>query len=125
TFRLLDVPAGTHQVVASKGEFKVRSEASVGGDSPVADLKSLLIRRTGSITGVVKVNGAGGLLGTDVFVPGSTLIAKCKDNGAFALIGVAEGTYHVAVARAGAAPMIQDAVVKAGKNTQLDFALKA
>jgi hypothetical protein len=128
SFELTGVPEGEHFVVAetstAEGNFKVRQAASVSATTPIADVRSLVLKRTGSISGLVTIaDGSGNLLGTDVFIAGSTLVAKAKDNGAYALTNVAEGTYKVTAIRTGFAPVTQTITVVAGRPAQLNLAL--
>jgi hypothetical protein len=128
SFELTGVPDGEHFVVAetstAEGNFKVRQAATVSAATPVADVRSLVLKRTGSISGLVTIaDGSDNLLGTDVFIAGSTLVSKAKDNGAYALTNVAEGSYKVTAIRAGFAPVTQTITVVAGRPAQLNLAL--
>jgi hypothetical protein len=124
SFELTGVPAGEHFVVGEKGEFKVRQKVALAPEQPVADLKSLLLRRTGAVIGLVALEGGGGTLGADVFVAGSTMIAKAKENGAYGLANVAEGVYRVTATYPGYEPATLEVEVKAGRPSQLDLTLK-
>lgn len=129
SFTLDGVPPGDHAIIGqkstAKGDFKVRTTVTIAADQPIANLKTLVLRRTGAVFGKISLPSGDttSLLGTDVFIAGSTLIAKSKDNGGYALGGVAEGTYKVTVSKAGYAPSTQTVEVTAGKPTQLDFTL--
>lgn len=127
-FELLGVPDGDHHVVAEatvEGKpMKVRQSIAIAPEQPIADLPSLVLRQTGSMVGVVALAGQrGGTLGADVFVAGTTMVAKAKENGAFTFTNVADGTYNVTASFRGHAPLTQKVVVKAGKVSELNFDL--
>jgi hypothetical protein len=128
-FALTGVPRGEHHVVAETlvgcSMLKVRAPASATEDVPVADMQGLVLRRTGSLVGVVALpDDESDVLGADVFVAGTTLIAKAKANGAFALADIAEGVYDVTATLPGYRPSTTRVSIKAGRSAEARFALE-
>ncbi|MEB3329848.1 MAG: carboxypeptidase regulatory-like domain-containing protein, partial [Candidatus Sericytochromatia bacterium] len=127
-FELVGVPVGEHHVVAEKTVedrlLKVRSRVEIAAPEQTADLLSLVLRQTGSLTGTLTLEGKGeGLLGADVFVAGTTIVAKAKDNGAFTFTNMAAGTYNVTAAFPGRAPVTRQVEIRAGKVADLSLDL--
>ena len=124
-FELKGIPTGDHYVVSEVVEsgktLKNRTKITIAKDAPIIDLKSFILRKTGSITGMV--TGADSALGIDVFVPGTSMISKTKDNGAYGIINVAEGTYKVVASKFGYELSEKTIEVKSGKSANLDIAL--
>ncbi|MEB3196740.1 MAG: carboxypeptidase regulatory-like domain-containing protein [Candidatus Sericytochromatia bacterium] len=128
-FELSGVPVGEHHVVAEKTVdaklLKVRNRVELAAPEQTADLKSMVLRQTGSLTGLVSREGKSeGLLGADVFVAGTTMVAKAKENGAFAFANLAEGAYNITAALPGYKPFTKLVEVKAGKTANLDLDLQ-
>jgi hypothetical protein len=128
-FELTGVPVGEHFVVAEKTVnakvLKVRDRVEIATPEQTADLRSMVLRQTGSVTGLIALEGRlEGLLGADVFVAGTTMVAKAKDNGAFAFANMAEGAYNVTAAFPGYSPVTKTVTVKAGRTAQTEFDLK-
>ena len=69
-------------VYADKGE---------GGDAGIVTMKPL-----GSLTGRVTLSGESEFTGIDVFIPGSSYMAKTDGSGAWTISNVPEGEYRVA-----------------------------
>lgn len=130
SFEMKNIPNGEHFIVAekttNKGTIKARSAVTISKAIPIVDVKSLVVRKTGSIQGLIKLEegSENSLLGIDVFIGGSNLVSKTKENGAYALINVAEGTYNVTSSQAGYEKKTMQIEVKAGKASNLDFTLK-
>lgn len=128
SFELVDVPVGDHVVVAEKmtadQSLRVRTPISVKADAPLIDVASLMLRRTGSVVGIVTRADEESAAGTDVYLGGTTIIAKCNGRGAFALDTVAEGTYNLTASRPGFKPVTQQVQVRAGKVSNAEFRLE-
>ena len=125
-FEIKGIPTGDHYVVSEIVEsgktLKNRQKITIAQDNPTIDLQSFVLRKTGSITGMV--SGAANPLGIDVFVPGTSMISKTKSTGAYGIINVAEGTYKVVASSFGYEVLEQTIEVKSGKSSNLDFALQ-
>jgi len=124
SFTLNNVPAGNHAVVAEKasnsGEnFKLRKEITIKTGETL-DLKSLLIKKTGVIFGMVKLENKTSVLGTDVFISGSTIIAKTDEEGNFTILDVPEGKHTISATKVGYKNIdVVDIIVESGKGTQV------
>ncbi|MEB3283828.1 MAG: carboxypeptidase regulatory-like domain-containing protein [Candidatus Sericytochromatia bacterium] len=128
-FELIGVPVGEHHVIAEKQVestlMKVRNRVDLSAPEQTTDLASMVLRQTGSVIGTVALEGKReDLLGADIFIAGTTNIAKAKDDGAFAFANLAAGTYKLTAAFPGYAPLTQTVEVRAGKTSDLSFDLK-
>lgn len=96
-FRLVNVSLGLHLVVCTKtdssgNKFAVLQAVEVA-EGKGSDLGFIALRKTGHIRGRVNVTGLGDLIGIDVFIPGTSFIAKTDSAGGFTLNDVPDGTH--------------------------------
>ena len=59
------------------------------------------IKKTGTISGNVKLEGESDFTGTDVFIPGTSYMAKTDGSGNYTITGVPEGVHRLAFMRDG------------------------
>ena len=62
------------------------------------------LRSIGRISGVVTVAGRGGAAGLDVYIPGTSYVAKTASDGSYVLRDVPEGSYSLQASAPGFAP---------------------
>lgn len=96
-FRLSNVPLGVHLILCTKTDpsgkkFAVLQVAEVREGQGI-DLGFLVLRQTGQIQGSVIVPGLLDLTGIDVFIPGTSFIAKTDSMGGFTISDIPEGTH--------------------------------
>jgi len=99
--------------LTGSAQFGVKFPEIVVRDKETSDLGQGEMKPTGGITGSVAfLNNPNNLsaLGSDVFVPGTSFIAKSDDQGRFALSGLPEGTYKINALHSGFAVATIDAV---------------
>jgi sugar lactone lactonase YvrE len=94
-------------------------------DPPIVDAASLVTRQTGSIQGLIELQGAAEgetPEGADVFLTGGTsVVGKAGETGRFALTNVAEGTWNVVVSLPGyKRQVVKGVVVRPGRPSLLD-----
>ncbi|MEB3329353.1 MAG: carboxypeptidase-like regulatory domain-containing protein, partial [Candidatus Sericytochromatia bacterium] len=94
-------------------------------DPPIVDAASLVTRQTGSIQGLIELQGAAEgetPEGADVFLTGGTsVVGKAGETGRFALTNVAEGTWNVVVSKPGyQRQVVKGVVVRPGRPALLD-----
>ncbi len=91
------------------------------------DLGVNALKATGAVTGDVRFldpSQSAPLVGTDVYVPGTQLIAKTDDAGNFALAGMPVGEYELQIERTGFAPVrLKGVAVAEGATTPLPAVL--
>ncbi len=90
------------EVVAGENLKAFKSSIAFGDRG--AELGTLVVGPTGGISGRVALpvaNQEYDLLGVDVFVPGSSYVAKSSRNGGYLLEGVAAGVFDVVAAKPG------------------------
>lgn len=71
------------------------------------DLGTLSLAETGAIAGKATLSDGSSALGTDVYVPGTSYVAKTDQNGAFIIMYVPEGQYDLVYQRDGFAYVTQ------------------
>jgi hypothetical protein len=67
------------------------TETAPGQNMDIGDVK---MNKTGTITGVVTLEFQTDHTGIDVYIPGTSFMAKTDNTGAFTMTGVPEGTYQ-------------------------------
>lgn len=97
------------------GGASVEVEASGSGTIRV----TLTVNPTGAIEGQVNLDGFTDSLGTEVFIPGTTFIARTDTSGAFRLDGVPAGDWTVVMEHDDFARAEVDATVSAGGTVTL------
>lgn len=96
-FRLSNVPRGVHLVLCTKAgpsgkNFAILQAAEVREGQGV-DLGFVILRPTGQIQGSVNALGLLDLIAIDIFIPGTSFIAKTDAAGGFIIGDVPAGTY--------------------------------
>jgi hypothetical protein len=85
--------------------FKLRRPLRLAATQPSLDLSTLFLKETGSLTGQVSVSdqntGLGSPAAVDVYLPGTTFVAKTDKEGNFALPDLPEGKYRLSAYKAG------------------------
>jgi len=104
-FTLTDVPAGKHNLIGEKGggngeKVSVRSEVNVK-EAETVDLQSLLLKKTATLVGTVKLKDKDNHSGINVYIAGSQFAALTDENGDYTLINVPEGTYDISSSKSG------------------------
>ena len=80
---------------------------------------------SGKISGTVKSEDGTLLVGTNIFIKGTSLGASADDKGEFQIIGVTAGTYTVSAAFIGYSSVdVENVRVQSSLNTKVDFTLK-
>lgn len=119
-FEVPDVPAGTVSVEAepTDGQRALKLGVVVSAGQ-TANAGTLTLQPTGAISGQVAfaLAPAGGALGTDVFIPGTSFDAKTDASGDYTIVYVPAGDYGLVASRAGYLPASTDSVVVAPGNT--------
>lgn len=102
-FSFEDVPLGEWRVVAEKSEeLKVISDIIVIDKYPFYyHFGYLLLQRVGKISGQAVLDGETDHLGIDVFIPGTSFVAKTDSEGNFLISYVPAGTYDIYVSYTG------------------------
>lgn len=75
-------------------------------------------RGVGAIRGKLRLEGGAAPVGTDVYVPGTSYVAKTDDQGEFVLAFISPGTYTVRADRAGYGSAVLDNVTVARSDTR-------
>lgn len=125
TYALVDLPAGTHTLVATLGGFVAASQTvSVGdGQTSVANFVLNPQVNSGTITGIVRDARLNPLPGATVATPDGLLSAATGVNGTFALVDVAPGSYLLTAEKSGYAPSSQSVTVAKGETLDATFTL--
>lgn len=125
TYALVDLPAGTHTLVATLGGFVAASQTvSVGdGQTSVANFVLNPLVSPGTITGIVRDARLNPLQGATVATPDGLLSAATGVNGTFALVNVTPGSYQLTAEKAGYAPSSQTVSVTKGQTLNTTFTL--
>ncbi|MDB5098677.1 MAG: gluconolaconase [Cyanobacteria bacterium RYN_339] len=113
----LKAPVGSHlNLEAAKSDELKAFQPDV---APEAHDLTLQLAPTGAIAGVVKASTAGvtKLLGVDVFIPGSSYVAKTAEDGHYTLDHVPVGLFPLVASKAGLGQAIVKDVKVASKQT--------
>ena len=108
-FLINNVPEGTWTIFAdltdSDGKrFAVRTPNIVVIAGNVVDLETLTLNETGAIQGNVRLEGESDHIGIDVFIPGTSFLAKTDSQGNFTILYIPEGTYDIRAEKLGFNP---------------------
>jgi hypothetical protein len=99
--------------------FKNKVNVPLAQDPPIVDVQSLVARRSGSIQGLIALEGGRSgdtPEGADIFIAGTSFVGKAGEKGRFALTEIAEGTWDVVISKAGyERQVIKGLRVQAGK----------
>ena len=120
----LALPPGTYnlEIVAVDGRKAWRPEVIQA--AVAQDVGAVILKPTGSIVGKLRSSDPGvtNLLGAEVFVPGSSYLAKVLEDGTFSLTGVPEGEFRLVGWKAGRGEAYLSEAVKvtSGAETRVD-----
>lgn len=113
TLELYVTSADGAALTAGAAAYGVKFPEVIVSDGKTTDLGTSELKRTGSLTGRVTFlenpNDLA-LAGSDVFVPGTSFLAKTGDDGSFTLGGLPEGSYKLQIQHTGFAVQRIDAV---------------
>jgi hypothetical protein len=129
----VEAPAGTLQVIVTSsadGELALASpEYGIKLDEieiiagETTDTGENEMKKTGSISGTVEFfENPNDIdkVGSEIFIPGTSFIAKSDDDGSFSLAGLPEGTYDLRVQHEGMSSSdLEDVEVVSGETTDL------
>ncbi|MEB3185979.1 MAG: hypothetical protein VKP72_00910, partial [bacterium] len=101
-------PDGTFALSLPVGRYNVECADATGArkawragvdiqDTGRKDLSNVMLRPTGTLEGRVRFEspGATNFIGAEVFVPGSSYLAKVRQDGGYVLTGIPEGVFDL------------------------------
>mgnify|MGYP000963608463 FL=1 len=120
-FAFAHVGSGTYSITASTNDGLGSYEASISFTGTGTLTINLQVTPVGAISGTAvledRTEDSGGI---DVYVPGTSFIAKTADDGAFTISGVPAGTYTLHATYAGyLRSTVSGVTVTSGKNTAI------
>ena len=121
----ISVPVGRYNVecaVAGGGQKAWRGGVEIRG-SGQTDLSSVTLLPTGSLEGQVRFESALAtkFLGAEVFVPGSSYLAKVREDGSYVLTGIPEGAFELVAwhPEQGVGRLVKAVEVRSGEKTSV------
>ncbi|MBF2052826.1 MAG: carboxypeptidase regulatory-like domain-containing protein [Candidatus Sericytochromatia bacterium] len=106
-FRLEQLPLDTPLTLLAEGSdaagrpFKALSQQMLSAQQPSLALETLLLQQTGSLSGQISLSDGSPPEAIDVYLPGTSVIAKTDAEGFFALPGLPAGQHRLQVYKAG------------------------
>ncbi|MBF0104807.1 MAG: hypothetical protein HQM16_05725 [Deltaproteobacteria bacterium] len=123
-FTMSNVPAGSNCIYAfaedQSGEtYAFRSCNIEVVDGSTTDVGAATLTITGSISGNVRLNEQTNHSGIDVYIPGTSFMAKTDENGSFIIYDLPAGTYETLAAETDGylSDSIDNVIVSSGANT--------
>jgi len=113
-FEIVGIPAGTHVLVAADNKGHGLQFEATAEQGTKRRVGTLALRETGAIAGVLTVEGLEDAIGTDVYVPGSSFLAKTDATGRFFILEVPAGSFTLRAERDGFRPAEVTVAVPAG-----------
>lgn len=108
-------------LTAGTAAFGNKSADVIVRNGETTDLGTTSMKPTGGASGKVSIlNNSNSLpvLGADIFVPGTSFIAKAAEDGSFNLTGLPEGSYAINILKSGfAVAKVEDVKVVAAETT--------
>lgn len=108
TYYINNIPSGSHDVVIlANSSTSMRLDERKGSDRGVRlnnvdalngvrnEVGVLKIPMMGSLSGIARLIGQSHQIGTDVYIPGTDLIAKTDDDGNFSLTSIPAGNHNI------------------------------